>query len=95
MILTNVEVFGSMDPSISASESAQGTLLGGKKTAKYVRYIQRICAVAFLPIAVQFPAGIFVWIISSSGSAFLQNVLFRIVRFCAQWYFLCELFSFA
>ena len=45
---------------------------------KYMRYFQRSVGVCFLPFAVQFPSGIFVWIISTSFAAFCQNCFFRV-----------------
>ena len=78
LILTNVELFGSMDAADVKQKDAQSDdSTPGAWAEKHKATIMRVAAFAGLPIVWKFPMGIFIFMSTNQLMLLLQNALMR------------------
>jgi len=81
IMLTNAEIFGSIDTEVAAANPADMLKASGmgaqNNLQKYQPWIMRASSVAFVPLTWNFPAGVFVFMSTNLIVATLQNKLLR------------------
>jgi len=81
IMLTNIELFGSIDTEAAATmpSSPIENAVGGTGTfQKYQKHIMRGSAVAFVPLMWSFPAGVFIFMSTNMISSQIQNRVLRL-----------------
>jgi len=74
IMLTNQELFGSVDTEAAPTESSTDASPGGPSTMqKYSKYFSRGSAVLFIPFTSGFPSGVFIFMCTNMVTAALQN----------------------
>lgn len=79
IMLTNVELFGSIDTEVQMMTQTKATPAKGKSTMqKYQKWIFRGSAVMFVPFTMNFPAATFLFMSTNMASASIQNRILRL-----------------
>jgi YidC/Oxa1 family membrane protein insertase len=83
IMLTNTEVFGSIDTEVQAAAPTEtqkaDSQVGGQSTfQKYQKWIMRGSSVMFVPLTWNFPAGVFVFMSTNLIVAVAQNKILRL-----------------
>lgn len=80
IMLTNTELFGSIDSEVSTVEMQQSAaaLSPVSGMQKYQKPMMRVAALAFIPMTWNFPAGVFVFMSTNMVASTLQNRLLRL-----------------
>lgn len=77
IMLTNTELFGSIDSEVATAELQQ-SLTPGQGFQKYQKWIMRGSAICFVPLTWNFPAGVFVFMSTNMVASTLQNRVLRL-----------------
>jgi len=82
IMLTNTELFGSIDTEVAAAAPAveqkgSDSVAGQGTFQKYQKWIMRGSAIAFVPLTWSFPAGVFIFMSTNMVASSLQNRLLR------------------
>jgi len=83
IMLTNTELFGSIDTEVAAAApiaptNEQSTPVGGVGTfQKYQKWIMRGSALMFVPLTMSFPSGVFIFMCTNMIASTAQNRILR------------------
>jgi len=77
VMLTNIQLFGGMDAGGMESQPADAGAAMAATMQKYMPYFMRGAALCFIPLTWNMPAGVFVYLLTSSSFALAQNVVLR------------------
>jgi len=73
IMLTNQELFGSVDTEAAPTESTESSTGGPSTMQKYSKYFSRGSALFFIPFTSGFPSGVFIFMCTNMVTAALQN----------------------
>lgn len=77
IMITNQELFGSVDTEAPATESTTETPGGPSTMQRYSKYFSRGSALLFIPFTSGFPSGVFIFMCTNMITAALQNRVLR------------------
>ncbi|CAJ1445802.1 unnamed protein product [Effrenium voratum] len=78
IMITNTELFGSVDTEATQiEEKGDGAAFGQNTMQKYQKHIMRGSAVLFIPMTMNFPAGVFIFMSSNMAAAAAQSRALR------------------
>lgn len=77
IMITNQELFGSVDTEAPTTESTSETPGGPSTMERYSKYFSRGSALVFIPFTAGFPSGVFIFMCTNMITAALQNRVLR------------------